>query len=382
MGVFKKQGVYWIDYYVNSHRKRERIGPDKKLVDTVLKKRKVEIAEGKFLEKRQPITSTFDELVDAYLKWISPDERAGVPARKRSWKTLDVYAIKHLQAYFGGRRLTDMTPTLVEQYRAHRKAAPSRYKRPVSPTTVNRELAVLKRMLTVACQGLILLKGGVPASNPIARVSLEREYNERDRVLSPDEFSQLSEVAEPWFRPMLQIAYYTGMRRGEIRALRWEQMDLKQGLLRLRSGDTKTGEGRLIPLNPIVIAALQAQPRYLGCRWVFVNPARMAAWRGSPSTVDPRYHEASLTLAFVRACRKTGIANATFHDLRHTFATNARRAGIDYFRIMAITGHKTMLVFKRYNTVDERDLRQAMGQLDTYLDTTPDDTDHPAHASH
>ncbi len=45
MGVFKKQGVYWIDYYVGGHRKRERIGPDKKLAETVLKKRKVEIAD-------------------------------------------------------------------------------------------------------------------------------------------------------------------------------------------------------------------------------------------------------------------------------------------------------------------------------------------------
>jgi len=59
----------------------------------------------------------------------------------------------------------------------------------------------------------------------------------------------------------------------------------------------------------------------------------------------------------------------TFHDLRHTFVTNARRAGIDYFRIMAITGHKTMVVFKRYNTVDEADLRQAMQQMDTSMDT-------------
>ncbi len=52
MGVFKKQGVYWIDYYVTGHRKRERIGPYRRLAETVLRKRKVEIAEGKFSEKR------------------------------------------------------------------------------------------------------------------------------------------------------------------------------------------------------------------------------------------------------------------------------------------------------------------------------------------
>jgi integrase len=93
---------------------------------------------------------------------------------------------------------------------------------------------------------------------------------------------------------------------------------------------------------------------------VFVNPATLARGPG-----DPRYQTSSITHAFTRACRKAGLSHATFHDLRHTFVTNARRAGIDYFRIMAITGHHTMAVFKRYNTVDEGDLRQAMQQMDT-----------------
>ena len=95
----------------------------------------------------------------------------------------------------------------------------------------------------------------------------------------------------------------------------------------------------------------------------------------SPQMTDPRYHEASITLAFVRACQKAGVTKATFHDLRHTFVTNARRTGIDYFRIMAITGHKTMAVFKRYNTIDDHDLRQAIGQLDTYLDTSSENAE-------
>jgi hypothetical protein len=70
--------------YVDGHRKRERIGPDKRLAETVLRKRKVEVAEGKYLDKQRPIVSTFDDLADAYLKWISPNQEAGIPARKRS----------------------------------------------------------------------------------------------------------------------------------------------------------------------------------------------------------------------------------------------------------------------------------------------------------
>jgi integrase len=87
-------------------------------------------------------------------------------------------------------------------------------------------------------------------------------------------------------------------------------------------------------------------------------------------------------MAVQRTCQTIGMTNARFHDLRHTFVTNARRANIDYFRIMAITGHKTLRVFQRYNLIDEGDLQEAMTSLRTYLahqdmatsmDTSPDD---------
>lgn len=95
----------------------------------------------------------------------------------------------------------------------------------------------------------------------------------------------------------------------------------------------------------------------------------VGAWQANPEQVDPWYHATSITPAFERACRKAGVTHAAFHDLRHTFVTNVRRAGIDYLRIMAITGHKTMAVFKRYNTIARHDLQEAIRQLDTYMDT-------------
>ena len=131
-------------------------------------------------------------------------------------------------------------------------------------------------------------------------------------------------------------------------------------------------------MSQTLTSTLKTATRYVRCPWVFVNPARMDAWQTSPDLVEPRYHKTSITHAFERACQKAGVKDATFHDLRHTFVTNARRAGIDYFRIMAMTGHKTMAVFKRYNTVDEADLRQAMRQMDTYMDTSPE-TDTSSH---
>jgi hypothetical protein len=85
---------------LSGHRKRERIGPDKRLPETVLRKRKVE-TEGRFLEKKRPVTTTFDELANAYL----PDSRKN----KRSWDQ-DIRSVKHLAAVFSGKRLVDISP--------------------------------------------------------------------------------------------------------------------------------------------------------------------------------------------------------------------------------------------------------------------------------
>lgn len=64
-----------------------------------------------------------------------------------------------------------------------------------------------------------------------------------------------------------------------------------------------------------------------------------------------------IKVGFVKACKRAGIEDFTFHDLRHTAINNWRLAGHDYFRIMAASGHKTMSVFKRYNTVSKKELQ-------------------------
>jgi integrase len=353
MGVFKKQGAYWIDYYVNSHRKRERIGPDKRLAETVLRKRKVEIAEGKYLDRQRPITTTFDELAEAYFAYAVHQQR------KRSWPR-DRTSIRALSPYFGGKRLTEITPALVEKYRAWRRETISRRGQPLTPASVNRELACLKRMFNVARKRIIVLKGGVPRENPVTSVSLERENNTRDRVLSREEFDHFMAAAPRHLRPILLTAYYTGMRKSEILKLTWDRVDLRAGVIRLRPEDTKTKEGRIIPLTKELSETLKNATIYLDQAEGRVPYVFTYAGKGI----------GSVRRAFDTTCRAAGITDTVFHDLRHTFVTNMRRAGVDYFRIMAITGHKTMLAFKRYHTIDHQDLHQAIDQLDTYIDTS------------
>jgi integrase len=344
-------------FFVDGKRHRQRIGPNLREAEAVLGKKRAEIREGRFFAKPTRVTTTFSELADAYMEWISPNEAKGIPARKRSWKSFDLYVVNQLRRYFGDTKIIDITPAMVSQYRDVRRATICRRKIPVSVATVNRELAVIRRMYTVALRGLIALKGGTPMANLVAAHPTEREHNERDRVLSADEFAQVYDAAKTWLKPILLMAYHAGTRQEEIRSLRWDQIDLKAGLIRLKSGDTKTNEGRIVPLNQTLTALLKSATRYMNCSMVFPNPLKL----GSP---DPRYKDSSIGHAFVRACQKAGVQDATFHDLRHTFVTNARRSGVDAITTMAITGHKTMAVFKRYNMVDTSDLHAALRQME------------------
>jgi integrase len=191
--------------------------------------------------------------------------------------------------------------------------------------------------------------------NPMAAVERLREDNVRDRVLSPEEFQRLLEAFPSSLRLVIITTYYTGMRRGEILNLRWHQIDLSKGLIRLEGVDTKTQKGRLVPLNATLTALLKDAMQ---------SPVRRATGHVFHRDGQPIK---SIRGTFDRACREASLTDLHFHDLRHTAVTNMRRAGVDPLTAMKITGHKTMAVFQRYNSFDEDDLRQAAAQQHQFI---------------
>jgi integrase len=320
------------------------------LAETVLKKRKVAIAEGKFLDKQRPITTTFDELAAAYLTYSRKN--------KRSWDR-DIRSVKHLAAVFGGKRLTEITPADVERYKTRRQTSTDSHGHCPKPATINRELACLKAMLNIARKGLLHLPGGMPNDNPVSSVKFFEEHNIRDRVLTSEEFQRMLEASPDYLKPILQCAYYTGMRRGEILALTWDKVDLNAGFIRLKDTDTKTDAARSIPIGRELRDVLSHIPVALDAQgkrvpYVFTHNGQQVK---------------SVKRVFMKVRQETGITNSVFHDFRHTATTNLRRAGVDALTAMKITGHKTMAVFRRYNTIDEDDLAMAQGRMDTYMDT-------------
>ena len=173
VAIFRKDDHWYIDYYINGVRRREKIGSTREPAQTVLAKTKVAIAEGRFLEVFKQPRLNFGELASQYFQFSVTN--------KRSWRRY-IGSTKHLKSVFGGRCVCDTTSLMVEHYKARRKDETSR-------ATVNRELACLKHMFTKA------IEWGCAADNPAKKVKFLREDNQRLRYLTPAEMRDLLMLA-------------------------------------------------------------------------------------------------------------------------------------------------------------------------------------------
>jgi integrase len=333
--------IYYIDFYYKGNRKRERIGTSKKLAETVLRKRKVEIEENRYLDRKKEINTRFKELS----KWYLELEEI---KRKKSYKR-DCTSVDKLNSYFGKMLITEITPAGVEKYKNYRLTQESYRKHSTRPATLNRELACMRHIFNLA------KREGEAEKNPVNGVRFEREHNKRDRFLSNDEFQKLLDKAPSYLRPILKVAYHTGMRKSEILNLKWDRVDIKNEFIRLRPEDTKSGEGRLIPLNNELTELFKNIIKCLHHDFVFTN-------RNKPIK--------NIREIFAKVCKEAGVEDFTPHDFRHTFITRKRREGHDPIKIMKATGHKTVSMYLRYNTVTEEELKTLnSGRMDTNMDT-------------
>jgi integrase len=228
--------VWWIEYYDHEKRlRRERIGPNKAAAEQRYREIMSARTEGRYIRKSPDAHTLFKDLAQWYLEL--PEVKA-----KRSY-VRDKYSIKELLPHFGDRLLKDITPALVESYKQKRLAETSYRKNLTKPATVNREITCLKVIFNKA------VKNGKAERNPAQGVKMLKENNERDRILSSDEFAQLLAYCPGHLKQIVQVAYHTGMRQGEILSLTWGQVDLKEGFIKLRPENTNTNDGPLVPLN-------------------------------------------------------------------------------------------------------------------------------------
>jgi integrase len=194
---------------------------------------------------------------------------------------------------------------------------------------------------------------GKALSNPVTHVKPLQVNNRRLRYLSHEEKARLLEVADEDLRPLLITALHTGLRRSELFHLTWQDIDFKQGIIRVVH--TKNGERREIPMTDTLRDTLRQIPRYVDSACVF--PGKTG--RGLVD-IRKRFH---------RALRDAGIDGFVFHDLRHTFASHLVMAGVDLVTMKEFLGHKDLKMTLRYAHLAPDYKRAAISRLDTSMDT-------------
>ena len=332
MSVYLRKGNWCIDYYVHGVRYREKIGMSKVLAETVLMKRKVEIAEGKFLDKKKEGKIKFEDMAEMYLNLHAKPN-------KKSWHS-DVDHIKVLKKFFSGKRLSTITTMDIEKFKIERS-------KNVSPASVNRALACLKCMFNKT------IGWGKTDENPASKVKLFKENNKRIRYLEQEEMIKLLANCKGNLKTLVILALNTGMRKGEMLGLKWNDIDFKHNIIFLLN--TKNNEKREIPMNEHTRNALIGVRKHPKSQFIFYNR------NGNPL--------GDIKKSFFTACKKSDILNFRFHDLRHTFASHLVMNGVDLNTVRELLGHKSLQMTLRYSHLSQNHKKKAVDLLGSKIDT-------------
>lgn len=338
-GLFKRGDTWYIQYFYNGRRCREAVGENKTEAKAALAARKTQIREGKFYpEKKQDRKTLWDEYVPIFEGWAEKN------VKPNSYTRFKVN-IKKMTPYFSGKRLAEISPKMIEGFKAKRIE-----KDKVTPATVNRDLTCLKRMFNLA------IKWDFADTNPMSKVGFFKEKAGRVRYLNSSDIDRLLSVCPGHLRNVVEFAIQTGLRSGELFSLTWVNVDLENRLLMVK--DTKNHEQRTIPLNDLALAVLKRLPRQLHSEYIFTSPA-----------TTPGNKINSLKTSFKTALDKVGIKDFRFHDLRHTFASHLVMAGADLVTVKELLGHKDLKMTLRYAHLSPAHKRRGVDMLNDRFQT-------------
>jgi integrase len=277
----------------------------------VLKKRVTEAIENRWFDKRNVGVMPFSEFAGIYVtRHIS---------LLKSTKTESVRVL-FWKREFGNRPIGQITRAELQDWQARKRQTNK-------SATVNRIMCRLRHMFNKAVEWDLL------DDSPMTRLKFLPENNARLRYLSMAECERLLEACvTPHMRAMATLALHTGMRRGEIFSLQWNDLDLVSGHIVIR--DSKNGERRHVPMDSTVRTLLSGYSPTAGSSHVFPG-----ASGGRLNTIQK---------AFRNARKRAALSDLHFHDLRHTFASHWMMNGGDLYVLKEILGHKSVAMTQRY----------------------------------
>ena len=197
------------------------------------------------------------------------------------------------------------------------------------------------------------IEWGKVHDNPVRKVRFFPENKRHLRYFTKEEIKALYNACAEHLKPIIIVALNTGMRKGEILNLKWEDIDFRQKIIYLL--ETKNNEKREIPMNQVVFDTLLKVRKPPNSPYVFYNKD------GKPFD--------DVKTAFWRALKRAGIKNFRFHDLRHTFASHLVMAGVDLNTVKELLGHKDIKMTQRYAHLSPDHKKIAVETLCNKMDT-------------
>jgi integrase len=260
--------------------------------------------------------------------------------------------VKHLNSFFGDTPLAHISDSDVEKYREKRstekliRGKKKTSKTTVSQSTINKEVSTLRTLLILA------RKQGI--NSKVTTFPMEKEFA-RSRVLDAGDYRKLLDSSDPlWLRRAIIMAYETSLSRGDILGLTWDQIDLAQGVIKRKRN--KTAVEHIIPIATPELITLVEELK--GERRKIPNAA------GLVFTIDGHAMSKNVfEYQFVLACKRAGIKDFHFHDLRHCAITRWAAAGIPTAPAMQAAGHSSVASHKKYQNLQLDQLKSAFQKL-------------------
>jgi len=245
---------------------------------------------------------------------------------KKKGVSSETYRINHmLTSSITKKPITELSPSLFAVYRDKRL-------RLVSPSSVRRELVILRHCLSTAIN-----EWNTPISeNPIFRIAIPKENKQRTRRVGHEELNcLLAGCSHSYLRLAIELAIETGMRRGELLNAKWEHIDRGKRLLHIP--ETKTGHSRAIPLSSKAIRVIEASENQQQEHILAISAN-------------------ALRLAWERLCKRCNIRNLRFHDLRHEAISRFFELGLSIPEVQLISGHRDVRMLMRYTHLKPEDV--------------------------
>ena len=339
MGKPRKRGKNWyVDVMVNGRRYRKCVGPDKRLAELASKDIEVKAAKNQldFLPKDSDLQKLFQE----YLTYTKTNNS---PATVKRYTAI----IDNFKRYLIGlpfvTKISQLNTKVFEDYKAFRKGEGAK------PKTINIELQTLKSMLILA------VKWGFSNVNPAKGVEFLKVAKKQEaRFLTKEECEKLLAHSDIWLRPIFFTFLNTGMRKGELEHLTWDDVDFVRRKIKIRAKGSWTPktEERDIDINDKLLKVLKEQKKKAIGSLVFHD--------GEGNLIDPN----KLRREIMRVAKEAGFPDVTkIHTLRHTFASHLIMSGVDLPSVQKLMGHTNIETTMIYSHLAQNHLTDAVNKL-------------------